>query len=135
MAKEKLRLIAEGSFDGIRLIGAIVNRIAREIDMPDEDVSNSELAVVEACNNVLLHGHNGNSEENITVGFIMEDDRVEFRVYDKGKGFELEDKDFYKDLMSETSRGIFIIKSLMDEVYYERFSEENILRMIKYLKK
>jgi serine/threonine-protein kinase RsbW len=133
--KEELKIVTPCNFEHVRLIGAVINRICRESSMKDMDVCNSELAVVEACTNVVKHAHKDKLLEKLCVEIFIESDRIEFHVYDKGPGFDLNKKILHNeghDLLSESSRGIFIIKSVMDEVYYDLSPGGNIMRMIKY---
>ncbi len=91
--------------------------IANQMGFNIEDIEDIKVAVGEACNNAIIHGKNKSEDDNYKMSFIVADDKFIAIIEDKGKGFEAE-KCPVPDLCSpkEGGLGIFIIKSLMDEV-------------------
>jgi len=100
-----------------------------------------ELAVDEACANVMEHAYGSDATHEVTVKAVLDADEVEIRVIDTGKGFEPSNvlQEGLDSLVSQGRSGglgMRIIKRFMDEVHYEIVpGQKNELRMIKRLRK
>ena len=88
--------------------------VANNIGFDIEDIEDIKVTVGEACNNAVLHGK---ESESFTLNFIAEPDRMVIEVVDCGEGFEVSEY-VEPDLENpkENGLGLFIMKSLMDEV-------------------
>lgn len=99
--------------------------------LPGELISAICLVASEAVTNAIMHGvrHEG---DLLSVTIVVHDDMISVRVVDHGPGFDL-DEVIPPDLdqPAESGYGIFVIKSLMDEVSYVRGDDANALIMIK----
>jgi len=91
-----------------------------------EDANNFEieLALREALVNAIVHGNqqDPHTHVHITCRCTM-DGNVSIRVEDEGKGFEhdaVPDPTTTANLLRTHGRGIYLIRTLMDEVYFER---------------
>lgn len=90
----------------------------------------------EAFNNVVEHAY---SEQcgDVEVALQVDDERLELRMVDHGSGYDFSRSgatvapEF--DTLSEGGMGLFIIRTVMSEVTYERRREQNQLTMIKRL--
>jgi len=135
---QKLKIITPCNYNSVRLTGTIINKLCRELFSEESDIAPLELAVVEACNNVIEHAHKEKPDEDLTIKIFLDDNKIEFHVYDKGEGTEIFNADG-KTLaniapLSESSRGVPIIKNIMDKAEYKRYKKHNVLKMIKYKK-
>ena len=100
-------------------------------ELPDDFIRNIALVASEAVTNAIRHGTRFEGDP-IAVTVEVSDEVFSLRVLDHGPGFDLDavtDPDL--DQPAEGGYGIFIIKSLMDEVSYERGDGVNVLIMIK----
>jgi serine/threonine-protein kinase RsbW len=82
-----------------------------------------DLAIVttELVNNAIHHGNKNNPDKKVLISFIVNTRCIEIRIKDQGKGFDpakLKDPLAPENLMSESGRGIFLIKYLMDSINY-----------------
>jgi len=125
------------------IIRKFVAGIAENIGFPEEEVYKIELAVDEACSNVVKHAYMTNSREEHIVNILVYEkrDHIEIIISDKGKGFdpkkikkpELEE---YMKKMKRGGLGIYLIRELMDKVSFRiKAGVRNEVRMIKYLDK
>jgi len=91
------------------------------------------LAVDEALTNIIRHAYQGKSGK-IKVTLEDDRDRVKVSIQDFGEPFNplnMPDPDL--PLKKPGGLGVFLIKNLMDEVEYERQSQNaNLLHLIKY---
>lgn len=103
----------------------------------DQDtIENLGIATTEMVNNAIRHGNKGDEKQTVMVRFEKQPTFVKVTVYDKGKGFDpeslanpLDPENLFKD----SGRGIFIVKSLMDDVQFEFTDEGTRVIMIKKL--
>lgn len=109
--------------------------IANKMGFNIEDIEDIKVAVGEACNNAIIHGNS--ITHKFDINFFVEADNLTIEINDRGKGFEVE-KCKKPDLCNpkENGLGIFIIKSLMDEVKLESsLGKGTIIKMTKQLYK
>ncbi|MEO6036548.1 MAG: SpoIIE family protein phosphatase [Verrucomicrobiota bacterium] len=99
--------------------------------LSDEELMACELALVEACNNAVLYVMPSRQFDSIQVEIQCDDVEVKISVHDHTAGFDLPDETILVDQESESGRGIFLMKSLMDYVSYERLIGDNTLTLKK----
>jgi len=105
----------------------------REQGLHAQDVGGCELALVEACNNAILYTPAEERALPIEVQIFCQRRRVELQISDHTAGFDWPATLQLPDADVEHGRGLFIIDSLMDEVFYLRSAGENRLVMRKTL--
>jgi serine/threonine-protein kinase RsbW len=108
-----------------------------ESDLEKDFVDHVELAVSEACTNAIRHTKDPDAEATVAIRFEVHEDRLVVEVKDRGGGFDLEKippPDFEK-LFEGGGYGLYIIRTVMDEVFYTRGDEYNTLIMKKYFRK
>lgn len=92
-----------------------------------------DLAFTEAANNAVFYVRDEYREDPVVVEAIVENDLAEVRIKDHTPGFDFPEKVALPEEESESSRGIYIIYALMDEVRYLRGPSENCLVMRKLI--
>ncbi|TYO99577.1 serine/threonine-protein kinase RsbW [Geothermobacter ehrlichii] len=93
------------------------------------------LVLTEAITNAIRHANEDDPEKEIRVCIGVKNDRLIIRVYDQGSGFDLTalgNHEFRR--LDEHGRGVYIIRSLMDEVDYQQHEDGYVLEMIKHLR-
>jgi len=82
-----------------------------------------EMALLEALTNAVINGNGETSSKPIYVtGRCYPDGEVAITVRDEGKGFDsgaVPDPTFPENLLFTHGRGIYLMKTLMDEVSFE----------------
>ena len=82
-----------------------------------------EMALREALANAVIHGNGDNSCKNVYVTCrCYLDGEVSITVRDEGRGFDsnaVPDPTFLENLLFTHGRGIYVMKTLMDEVCFE----------------
>jgi serine/threonine-protein kinase RsbW len=82
-----------------------------------------EMAVLEALANAVIHGNGDSSGKSVYVTCrCYMDGEVAITVRDEGKGFDsstVPDPTFLENLLFTHGRGIYLMKTLMDEVSFE----------------
>jgi len=113
-------------------------RAARDAGMDDSKVYAVELAVDEACSNIIEHAYGMDDGGEIECTCETEDDRLTVILRDHGKPFNpvaVTGPDLSSGIEKRPlgGLGIYLMRQLMDEVRYESFGEAgNLLTMVKY---
>ncbi len=119
----------------VSLIRLTVASIANSMGFDIEDIEDIKVALSEACSNAIMHG-GCDVGDNFLVQFMMEKASLTISVSDFGKGY---DKNSIQEPkpgeLNEGGLGIFIIKSLMDDVHIDTGSSQGtFIKMIKNLR-
>ncbi|HUN58758.1 MAG TPA: ATP-binding protein [Candidatus Binataceae bacterium] len=135
-----ITLSIESQFENIFLVGQAINKIVSSIPVSEKTAFEMELAVVEALNNAVEHAHHLQRAKRVKVRVSLESDLVSFTVIDQGAPFDFEAAMRTAAIMEnvpevERGRGLGIIRSLMDEIKYERKGKANHITLIRYLKR
>ncbi len=104
-------------------IEPILMQVQTIADIPEDRFYNLLISVTEAVNNAIMHGNKFDAEKTVVVSLLATEDFVEIEVQDEGDGFnpdEVADPREPENLLKSSGRGIFIIKSLLDEVLFEK---------------
>jgi len=138
---KKFTLEVPSSTENLVLIRDFVTRIGQQAHLDEEEISNLELAVDEACANVIEHAYGLDSRQEVIIQAICDDEAVRISVIDTGKGFDPTGvmPTSIDTLVTERRSGglgIRLIKALMDEVSYQiQPGQKNELHMTKRLRK
>ncbi|MGA8170146.1 MAG: ATP-binding protein [Methylocystis sp.] len=122
----------------LRLIGNIAEQIARELD---GDIGDNEalayhlnLVVTEAVTNAIQYACPHDEQNKVRIFLAIENKDLCVRVYDYGEGFDITAVPTPSiEELNERGRGIFFIRSLMDQVEYRKTECGNVLEMKKRL--
>ena len=104
----------------------------------DEDAAHyMSVAVRESVVNAIKHGNRGNEKKRVKVSFVIGPRALEVAVLDEGPGFDprrIPDPVAEENLLKTDGRGIFFMRSFMDEVEYS-FPPEGgtLVRLVKRL--
>lgn len=125
--------------DNLELIRNFVSGVAKKVGFNAEESNKIELAVDEACTNVIKHAYRHDATKDIDVAIKIDYQKLTVVVTDRGKSFEFHEVELpdMKQYLAELrvgGLGIYLMKTLMDEVEYQsRPGNRNEVRMVKYL--
>ena len=109
----------------MRFIKSFRNGGGSEVDI--------EIAVNEALTNSVVHGNHEDASKRVFVtSRCTEDGEVSITVRDEGEGFDsrtVPDPTAPENVLSNHGRGIYLIRTLMDEVTFEQ--NGTVLKMRK----
>src|SRR6266853_3492142 len=110
----------------VGVVSPFVDQLMRFIldyRMADGTEVDIEMALLEALANAVIHGNGDNSGKRVYVTCrCYMDGEVSITVRDEGKGFDsstVPDPTFRENLLFTHGRGIYLMKALMDEVFFE----------------
>jgi serine/threonine-protein kinase RsbW len=129
------------STENLSMIRDFVKSIGAQSGMGDMDVARLELAVDEACANVMEHAYDSDATKEVSIRAIVDESSVQIEVIDSGKGFDpaaVEELKLQELVSAKRTGGLGmrLMKSFMDEVHYEmQPGVKNELKMVKRLNK
>lgn len=108
----------------IRFARKIVGSTMSQLGIDPDCVYDVEVAVTEACTNVLKHAQG--ARDDYEVELTVDPKRASIRIKDTGLGFDTSSlADFHKaapdlhlDLTEEGGRGIMLMRALVDELEF-----------------
>ncbi len=115
-------------------------KFAQENGLPEKTILASRLCLEEVLVNIVSYAFDNNQEHMIHVHAEVKDDQtLKIKIEDDGIDFNplvmVPEPDIDTDIENRPvgGLGIHLVKSMMDQVTYERIGEKNILTMIKKL--
>lgn len=87
------------------------------------------IAVTEAVENAIKHGNNNESQKEVTVTFESGPSGLTFTIADQGHGFDFNaiSDPTQENINPDQGRGIYLMKSLADEVNFGETGNQIIL--------
>jgi serine/threonine-protein kinase RsbW len=122
--------------ESVGKVEAAAERFASEAGLDEDQRFHVGMAVREATVNAVLHGNDYDQARMIDVTFENTGIDFIFTVTDEGHGFDpdhLPDPLAPENILRGTGRGIFLIRSLMDEVHFRQLHPGTELTLIKHL--
>jgi len=98
-----------------------------------DDIFSIHLAVEEAFINAVKHGNKMDLDKKVEFCYQIDNEKVEISVKDQGKGFDpdqIPDPRCGDNLFKPSGRGLFLIRSYMDEVKHN--DKGTCLKIVKY---
>lgn len=139
-AADEFLVVAPMGEDNELIAASTAEQIARRLSFKPEAINQIKTAIVEACINAAEHSFS--PDRKIYQRFRVENDRLVVTISSRGivptalNGQGTDKVGSENDATSEGRRGwgLKLIKTLMDEVEFERVDEGTSLRMTKYLR-
>lgn len=126
----------KSTMDSVNEVEALADRIAEEAGLDEDTRFHVTMALREAAVNAVLHGNEYDPSKQITASFENTGKDLVFVITDQGKGLDpdtLPDPLAPENLLRGTGRGIFIIRSFMDEVQFRQLHPGTELTLVKHL--
>ena len=114
-----------------------VAQIARTGNLNNKAVYAVQLAVDEACTNIIDYSYGGESKKEIRVDCQITRDALEIRIEDSGKPFDISSVETSPDVSAPLSErqvgglGIYLINNLMDDVQHQQAGKTGNILILK----
>ena len=132
---ETLELSIESKLEFVDLVSSVVRTVSAKIGFEEDDANWIELAVHEAVINAITHGNKHAADKQVDVKFVIEHESLTIFVRDRGEGFDYEqlpDPTDADNLLKPSGRGIFYMRTFMDEVEVSSHPEGgSVVRLTK----
>lgn len=122
VSNKRVEVTLESQLDSVSLAEEMCTRIAAAAGFDDDDCFKIGMSVREGVINAYNYGSQKQLGKKIFLTFELTPEKLIVRVQDQGKGFRLEDvPDPLADenLLKSSGRGIFLMRSFMDEFNVE----------------
>lgn len=110
--------------------------VAQDAGFESFAVYSIEMAVDEACSNIIEHAYEGEGKGSIRCTCNVNDDGITIILADKGKTFDpsqIPEPNLSKNIDDRQAHGLglYFIRQWMDDVYFSSDGAENVLTMQK----
>lgn len=108
-------------FENIELVQVVLRDSLERLGVDEDTRHWVDVAVREAVANAIKHGNAQDPGKQVHVDLFREGDEVVIRVEDEGVGFnpaQIQDPLAPENLLKPNGRGIFYMKSFMDDIHY-----------------
>jgi serine/threonine-protein kinase RsbW len=116
-----VRLDIASRIEMLDMVQTVLQHLA-EVQGFDEDAAHyMTVAVRESVVNAIKHGNGLDENRRVGVDFVLQPRALEVRVQDEGRGFDpasVPDPVAEENLLRACGRGIFFMRSFMDEVSF-----------------
>ncbi|MFC5862980.1 ATP-binding protein [Acidicapsa dinghuensis] len=124
------------TMESVAEIEAAAEKLTQAAGMDEDDGFRVAMAVREAAVNAVLHGNNYDPSKFVTASFENTGKSLVITIADEGEGLDpekLPDPLAPENLLRGTGRGIFLIRSFLDEVHFRQLHPGTELTLIKHL--
>jgi serine/threonine-protein kinase RsbW len=124
------------TMESVSEVEGTAERLATEAGLDEDERFHVTMAIREAAINAVLHGNEYDPARQVDVTFENTGTDFIFTIADQGRGFDperLPDPSAPENILRGTGRGIFLIRSLMDEVHFRQLHPGTELTLIKHL--
>jgi serine/threonine-protein kinase RsbW len=137
-----VRIEFNSAFDMLDFVQIVSDHVCKEAGLDEDQLHWISVAVRESVVNAIKHGNKNDPNKRVIVDFspVPADgaDELVIRIEDEGEGFEPEevaDPLAPENILKSSGRGIFLIRSFMDETVHKKVPGGMEIRMVKKLQK
>jgi serine/threonine-protein kinase RsbW len=136
-----IRLHFSSTFEMLDLVQVVTDHVGRLLKFEEDGLVWMEVAIRESVINAIKHGNHHDPAKHVRVEFSITPadapERLLITVRDEGEGFdpeELPDPLAPENVLKSSGRGIFFMRSFMDDVVIARHPEGGMeVRLVKHL--
>ena len=139
---QRQTLIIQARYENLDQIRDFVGQIAQSCGLNQKSVYHVQLAVDEACTNIIEHAYSGESDMSIYCTCQPSQDRLVITLCDNGEPFNplavpTPNFDASLEQRNQGGLGLYLMRKVMDDVQFTFKSNQpnahNILTMVKRL--
>jgi serine/threonine-protein kinase RsbW len=126
----------DSTLESVNRAEAVANQVAMEAGFDEDEVAKISMAVREAAVNAVLHGNKNDPTKKVTLAFNSTGGSLVITVRDQGAGLDesrLPNPLAPENLLKQSGRGIFLMRSFMDEVRFRSAEPGTEITLIKYV--
>lgn len=117
-APETLERSLDSTLESVDSAEELALSVAQRAGFDEDDLMKIGMAVRESMVNAVVHGNRYNAHKKVRFLVTHTPERITIRIADEGEGFDvakIPDPLAPENLMRTSGRGIFLIRSFMDE--------------------
>lgn len=132
----KTELLLQNDISEISKLEPFIDGIGEELELSPDVIYNLNLVLEEAVSNIVLYAYPGQTGKDIRIQAHTEGHSLLLTLTDSGIPFDPTETEAVDVTLPAEERpigglGIFLIKSLMNEMKYEYKDGQNILTLVK----
>ncbi len=135
VTEQTTRLVLPSHIEGVSDAAAAVNDFVKNCGLDENAAFGIDMAVREAITNAVVHGNQEDEAKSVEIVFSCAANTLEIEVSDQGEGFDsasVPDPTEPANLLKTSGRGIFLMRSFMDQVeWLARPEGGTTVRMVK----
>jgi serine/threonine-protein kinase RsbW len=136
MTRDRRSYTLESTLETVDNAEEAATKMAEESGFGDDEVMQIAMAVREAAVNAVLHGNAYDPEKKVRLDFELTKSDLVITIRDQGKGLDLgkiPDPLAPENLLKTSGRGIFLIRSFMDEVEIHPSKTGTEIKLVKHV--
>ena len=114
-----IRLKLESNLNAVEATELIVRQLAKERQIPADEIEQLGMAVRECMANAISHGNGYSREKSVYFTIASEPSRLSISILDEGQGFdpdEVPDPLAEGNILRTSGRGLLLMRSFVDEI-------------------
>ena len=136
MTESRVSFTLDSTLDTVDTAEQTASRIAADAGFDDDEVMRISMAVREAAVNAVLHGNAYDPKKKVQLDFESSGRDLVITIRDQGIGMDMNkipDPLAPENLLKTSGRGIFLIRSFMDEVQIRPSPTGTEIKLIKHV--
>jgi len=108
--------------ESLSKIELLIDEICQTFKINEDSYGNILIALTEAVNNAITHGNQLDPSKKVNLEYETTKNQLSFTIKDEGDGFNYDgipDPTLPENIEKINGRGVFLMKSLADEVEFE----------------
>ncbi len=118
-----VEVVFESDLKNVEMAEEVTRRVSTTAGFDEDDQHRIDMAVHESIINAIWHGNKNDPSKQVRIRYQIFTDRLEIRVRDQGNGYDpsrIPDPLREENLLSVSGRGIFLIRTFMDDFRVEK---------------
>ena len=136
MTESRVSFTLDSTLGTVDTAEQTASRIAADAGFDDDEVMRISMAVREAAVNAVLHGNAYDPSKKVKLDFENSGRELVITIRDQGCGLDMSkipDPLAPENLLKTSGRGIFLIRSFMDEVQISPSQTGTEIKLIKHV--
>ena len=134
MTANRVSYTLDSSLQSVNMAEETAQLIAAKMGFDEDNCLKISMAVREAAVNAVLHGNAYDPQKRMTIAFENTGPALVITITDEGKGLDVNtvpDPTTPENLLKQSGRGIFLMRSFMDEVRVRLLEPGTEVTMVK----
>jgi serine/threonine-protein kinase RsbW len=136
MTNDRVSYTLDSTLETVDSAEQAASRMATEAGFGEDEVMQISMAVREAAVNAVLHGNAYDPDKKVKLEFERTSQELVITIRDQGKGLDpskIPDPLAPENLLKTSGRGIFLIRSFMDEVQILPSHTGTEIKLVKHV--
>ena len=136
IAGNRVSYTLDSTLESVNTAESTAMQMAAKAGFGDEDSHRISMSVREAAVNAVLHGNSYDPKKKMRISFENTGESLIITIADEGHGLredQIPDPLAPENLLKQSGRGIFLIRSFMDEVRFRVLEPGTEITLIKHV--